>query len=314
MKKVMKMFDGFSRKIDYLRLSVTDRCNFFCMYCRTKDLCSESSSQLSEEEIFRIISAFKKLGIQKLRITGGEPFLRDDIFGIIEFANKIGIENINITTNGWLDSEKIKKIIKSPLKSINISLDTLDRGKYKFVTGIDGLDKVLETIEELKEHKKVKINTVIIRSVNLDEIKDLISFAKKNNIIIRFIELMPIGVANQIFKDEFVSKDDVIKRFKRIKEIETVEVSAAKYYYIEDFDYTVGFISSVSDHFCKTCNKVRVSSTGVLYNCLFDKTGLSLRDFLNDEALLLKKIEDFVKKKKLIRSLESDMPMFRIGG
>jgi len=314
LKKVMKMFDDFSRKIDYLRFSVTDRCNFFCMYCRTKDLCYERADQLSKGEIFRIVSAFKKLGIQKLRITGGEPFLRDDIFEIIEFAHSIGIENINITTNGWLDTEKIKKVIKSPLKSVNISLDTLDKKKYRFVTGIDGLDKVLTAIDELRDHKRVKINTVLIRSVNLDEIEDLISFAKKRNIIIRFIELMPIGIANQIFKDEFVSKDELIKRFKGIKEVSTKEISAAKYYYVEDFDYTVGFISSVSDHFCKTCNKVRVSSTGVLYNCLFDKNGLKLRDFLDDEKLLLKKIEDFVKKKKLIRSLKSDMPMFKIGG
>lgn len=308
------MFDGFLRKIDYLRLSVTDSCNFFCMYCRTKDLYYKWIDQLSKEEIFRIISAFKKLGIQKLRITGGEPFLRDDIFEIIEFAHSIGIENINITTNGWLDTEKIKKVIKSPLKSINISLDTLDREKFRSVTGIDGLDKVLTTIDALKGYKEVKINTVLIRSVNLDEIEDLISYAKKSNIIIRFIELMPIGIANKIFEDEFVSKDEVIKMFKGIKEVATDEVSAAKYYYVEDFHYTVGFISSVSDHFCKTCNKVRVSSTGVLYNCLFDKNGLGLREFLDDEELLLKKIEDFVKQKKLIRSLKSDMPMFKIGG
>ncbi|BCS81683.1 GTP 3',8-cyclase [Caldicellulosiruptor diazotrophicus] len=308
------MFDGFSRKIDYLRLSVTDKCNFYCMYCRKKDLIYNTIDQLSKEEIFMIISAFKKLGIQKLRITGGEPFLRNDIFEIIDFAHSIGIKNINITTNGWLDTEKIKKVIKSPLKSINISLDTLEREKFRYVTGIDGLDKVLRAIDELKEYKRVKINTVLIRSVNLDEIEDLISYAKKSNIIIRFIELMPIGIANQIFEDEFVSKDEVIKRFKGIKEVATDKVSTAKYYYVEDFDYTVGFISSVSDHFCKTCNKVRVSSTGVLYNCLFDTNGLKLRDYLDAEELLLKKIEDFVKKKKLIRSLKSDMPMFRIGG
>jgi len=308
------MYDGFSRKIDYLRLSITDRCNFFCKYCRAKDYCCEKTDELSKEEIFKIISIFKKLGIEKLRITGGEPFLRDDIFEIINFASDKGFKNINVTTNGFLDNEKVKKVIKSPFSSINISLDTLDRKKFKVITGVDGLDMVLKAIDELAQYKKVKINTVLIRSVNLNEIEDLVSFAKSKDVIIRFIELMPIGIANQIFEDEFVSKDEVIKRFKGIKEVSTKEVSAAKYYYVEDFDYTVGFISSVSDHFCKTCNKVRVSSTGVLYNCLFDKNGLKLRDFLDDEDLLLKKIEDFVKKKKLIRSLKSDMPMFKIGG
>lgn len=308
------MLDGFSRKIDYLRLSVTDRCNFFCIYCRIRNLHCEETDLLSKQEIFRIISAFEKLGIQKLRITGGEPFLRPDVFEIIEFADRVGIKNINITTNGWLDEDTIQKIIKSPLKSVNISLDTLNREKYITVTGNDGLNKVLMAIDALKDHKKVKINTVLIRSVNLDEIEDLILFSKRKNVILRFIELMPIGIANQMFEKEFVSKGEVIGMFKEVREIGTPENSAAKYYYIRDFDWTVGFVSSVSEHFCKTCNKVRVSSSGVLYNCLFDETGLNLKNFLDDEKLLVNKIEEFVKTKKMVRNLGSNTLMYKIGG
>jgi len=248
------MYDGYFRKIEYLRFSITDRCNFFCRYCRTKEVCEIENKELSKDEIFRVISVFKKLGINKLRFTGGEPFLRDDIFDIIEFADSIGIKNINVTTNGYLDGEKIGKIAKSSLSSINISLDTLDRQKYKVLTGVDGLSEVISTIKSLSRFKKVKINTVLLRSVNFDEIEHLISFAKENNVVIRFIELMPVGIANRIFESEFVSIAEVLKRFRNVREIESSENSVAKYYHIEDFDHIVGFINAVSGHFCDRCD------------------------------------------------------------
>lgn len=308
------MYDGFFRKIEYLRLSVTDRCNFFCKYCRTKEACEIENKELSKDEIFRIILAFKKLGIKKLRLTGGEPFLRDDIFEIIEFADSIGIKNINVTTNGYLDEEKIEKVAKSSLSSINISLDTLDYQKYKVITGVDGLGKAISTIKSLSKFKKVKINTVVLRSVNFDEIEHLISFAKENNVVIRFIELMPVGVANRIFESEFVNIEEILKRFKNFHEIENSENSVAKYYYLEDFDHIVGFINAVSGHFCSTCNKVRVSSEGVLYNCLFDKSGFNLKEYLKDEKLLIEKIQEFVKRKNFTRLPSTDSMMFKIGG
>ncbi|WAM32226.1 GTP 3',8-cyclase MoaA [Caldicellulosiruptor naganoensis] len=308
------MYDGFFRKIEYLRFSITDRCNFFCKYCRTKESCEIENKDFPKDEIFRIIAVFKKLGIKKLRFTGGEPFLRDDIFDIIEFADNIGIKNINVTTNGYLDEEKIEKIAKSNLLSINISLDTLDRQKYKVLTGVDGLGKVISSIKSLSRFKKVKINTVLLRSVNFDEIEHLILFAKENNVVIRFIELMPVGVANRIFESEFVSIKEVLKRFKNFHEIESSENSVAKYYYLEDFDQVVGVINAVSGHFCGSCNKVRVSSRGVLYNCLFDKIGLNLKEYLNDEDILIEKIQEFVKKKNFTRLPSTDSMMFKIGG
>lgn len=308
------MYDGFFRKIEYLRFSITDRCNFFCRYCRTKEACKIENKELSKEEIFKIILIFKKLGIKKLRLTGGEPFLREDIFEIIEFADSIGIENINITTNGFLDEKKIEKIVNSNLSSINISLDTLNYQKYKILTGVNGLDRVIGTIKSLAKFKKVKINTVLLRSVNFDEIEYLISFAKENNVVIRFIELMPVGVANRIFESEFVSVEEILKRFKNFREIESGENSVAKYYYIEDFDHIVGFINAVSGHFCGSCNKMRISSEGILYNCLFDKNGLNLREYLNDERLLIEKIQEFVKKKNFTRLPSTDSMMFKIGG
>jgi len=308
------MYDGYFRKIEYLRFSITDRCNFFCRYCRTKEVCEIENKELSKDEIFRVISVFKKLGINKLRFTGGEPFLRDDIFDIIEFADSIGIKNINVTTNGYLDGEKIGKIAKSSLSSINISLDTLDRQKYKVLTGVDGLSEVISTIKSLSRFKKVKINTVLLRSVNFDEIEHLISFAKENNVVIRFIELMPVGIANRIFESEFVSIAEVLKRFRNVREIESSENSVAKYYHIEDFDHIVGFINAVSGHFCDRCDKVRVSSRGILYNCLFDRIGLDLKEYLNDEDILIEKIQEFVKKKRFTRNPTTDTMMFKMGG
>lgn len=308
------MYDRFFRKIDYLRLSITDRCNLFCKYCRAKEGCEVSGHELKKEDIFKIISAFRKLGIKKLRLTGGEPFVRNDIFEIIKFSYDLGIENINVTTNGVLNEDKIQKIIESNLNSINISLDTLDRQKYKEVIAVDALERVINAIEKLSKFKRVKINTVLMRSINLEEINELILFAKKNNVVIRFIELMPIGVANEIFEREFISIDDVLRRFKGYRGVDSITKSVARYYYIEDFDYVVGFINAVSGCFCGDCNKVRVSSQGILYNCLFDENGLDLKDYMQSEDILIEKIKEFVMEKKYMRLSRSDSMMFKIGG
>lgn len=308
------MYDGFLRKIDYLRLSVTARCNLYCRYCRTKEACQFSGYELGRDQIFNIISAFYNLGIKKLRLTGGEPFLREDIFEIIDFAHEVGIEDINVTTNGVLEDKTINRIINSKLNSINISLDTLDRKRYSELTSVDALDRVLNTIKSLSKFKKVKVNTVLMRTINFDEVEELIKFSKQNNVIIRFIELMPVGVANRIFEKEFVSIDEVLKKFNNFKKINLNTKSVAKYYHVLDFDYVVGFISSVSTCFCDDCNKVRVSSEGILYNCLFDNRGLDLKNYLHSQDVLIEKIKGFVLNKGFVRKLKTDSMMFKIGG
>ncbi|MBM7582770.1 cyclic pyranopterin phosphate synthase [Caldicoprobacter guelmensis] len=310
------MRDGFSREIEYLRLSVTERCNFFCRYCRTKDACAfeAQAGELTTQDFFKIISAFKTLGIKKLRLTGGEPFLRDDIFEIVDFAYGLGIKNINVTTNGFLNDDCIRKIIESKLEGINVSLDTLDREKYRRLTGVDGLDVVINAIKALSKYKKVKLNTVLLKTVNSDEVENLILFAKGNDVIVRFIELMPIGVANRIFNKEFVSTRNVLKKFKGFQKVDDCEKSVAEYYYIEDFEAVVGFIKAMSEHFCSRCNKVRVSSRGVLYNCLFDENGFDLKEYLTSEDVLVEKINQFVMQKKFARSAATSTMMFKIGG
>jgi cyclic pyranopterin phosphate synthase len=310
------MYDGFSREIEYLRISITERCNFFCRYCRTRDACISQgdAGELSTQDVFNMISAFKKLGIKKVRITGGEPFLRDDIFDIIGFSHDSGIENINVTTNGFLQHDDIERIVESRLSGVNISLDTLNREKYRRLTGVDGLDVVVNTIQVLSRVKRVKLNTVLMKTVNFDEIEDLILFAKNNNAVIRFIELMPIGVANQIFDKEFVSTRHILERFKHFERIDDCEKSVAAYYYVRDLDSAIGCITAVSDHFCGRCNKIRVSSKGVLYNCLFDENGLDLKEYLDSEDILIDKIQQFVVQKKLLRSKTTNSMMFKIGG
>lgn len=310
------MRDGFSREIEYLRLSITERCNFFCRYCRARDVCAfdTHAGELTKQDLFRIISAFKKLGIKKLRLTGGEPFLRDDIFEIIDFAYNLGIKNINVTTNGFLREDCVRRIIESRLGGVNISLDTLDREKYRELTGVDGLNVVVNAIQTLSRFKRVKLNTVLLKTVNFDEVEKLILFAKTNNVVVRFIELMPIGVANRIFNKEFVSTHDVLKRFKDFQKVDGCEKSVAEYYYIKDFDSVVGFIKAVSSHFCSQCNKVRVSSKGILYNCLFDEAGLDLKEYLVSEDVLAERIKQFVMQKKFARSATTSTMMFKIGG
>ena len=290
------MKDKFQREIDYLRLSVTDNCNLRCIYCMEEEgeKFLEKSSKISDDEILRIVKASTKLGIKKIRITGGEPLVRP---GIVDLIGKIkaikGIEEIYLTTNGTLLNDKVEKLAKNGLNGVNISLDSLKEDVFNKLTRKGGFKNVMESIDKCIDlGLRVKINTVIVDNINKDEILDFINLTLKKPIDIRFIELMPIGVGK---KHKGVSNEEILniikKNYADIKEEgRSQKGGPAKYIRIKGAKGRVGFISAVSNCFCEECNRIRLTADGFLKQCLHFNYGVNLRDLIrngiSDEELI----------------------------
>lgn len=290
------MIDQFGRDVNYLRLSVTDKCNLKCLYCVpefSKEIVNESKL-LTIDEYFRLTRILSVLGIKKVRITGGEPLVRKGIPELIKKINTLeSIEEIALTTNGILLEKYLDELFKNGLTSLNISLDTLDEKKYNYITRGGNLNSVINSIDKALEYKiKIKINTVLINDFNKDEIIDLVEFSEKKGIDLRFIELMPIGCGKSL---EGVSNEEILEVISRNKNIQKVEVDSsmsgpADYYLLPETKTKIGFISPLSSCFCKTCNRIRLTSEGKLKQCLYYESKLDLkkklRSEISDEELL----------------------------
>lgn len=276
------MIDPFGRKIEYMRVSVTDRCNLRCGYCMPNGIeCIPMAEILTFEEITEICRIAAKEGIKYIRLTGGEPLARtgtEKLTGMIKSIE--GIECVTMTTNGVMLSERLRALIASGLDGVNISLDTLDREKYRRITGSDCLDKVLKSIDDcLEAGLRVKINAVVLRET-LDDCVKLIQIARDKPIDVRFIEMMPIGEGKNF---ESVDCGEVLKKIKEaypnIRRTDTkFGFGPAEYYRIEGFWGNIGFISAVHNMFCDDCNRIRLTSTGFLKGCLCYDDGESLRE------------------------------------
>lgn len=284
------MKDKFNREINYLRFSVTDNCNLRCIYCMEENQNEflEDNEKLSCDEIYRIVYNFAQVGIKKVRITGGEPLVRTDIVELVGKMNKInGIDEIYLTTNGTLLLDKIEDLVDKGLKGVNISLDSLREDKFKRLTRVGHLQNVLKSIEKsLKLGIKVKINTVLIEDINNDEIADFINLSLKEPIDVRFIELMPIGIGN---KYKGISNDEILKLIKynynyMDEDSKNKSVGPAKYIKIKDSKGRVGFISAMSNCFCKECNRVRVTADGFMKQCLHLNYGVDLKGLIRSGA------------------------------
>ena len=279
------MFDSFGRKIEYLRISITDRCNLRCRYCMPNgiDLISMKDI-LTFEEIVEVAKAASFLGITKLKITGGEPLVRIGCTDLIAQLKALdGIEEVTLTTNGILLSKYLDPLIRSGIDAVNISLDTLDKEKYKTITGFDHLEDVLQSIDDcLLSGIRLKINTVLQQGLNDNEWPDLVMLAKGKPLDIRFIEMMPIG-QGALFKP--VSNEDILdglkQRFPIIVEDEKKHGNGpAKYVNIPGFTGSVGFISAIHGKFCSSCNRLRLTAVGELKPCLCFGDTMDLRKIL----------------------------------
>ncbi len=289
------MKDKFGREIDYLRVSVTDKCNLRCIYCMGEkdNNFLKNDERLTDDEIYRIVKESSKLGIKKIRITGGEPLVRPDLIKIVSKINSIpSIEEIYLTTNGILLADMIDELAANGLKGVNISLDSLNEERFNKITRLGKLNKVLEAINKsIDLGIKVKLNTVIVNDINKDEIIDFVNLTKEKNIDVRFIELMPIGVA---INYKGATNEDVLKviseSYPDYKEVvRSKSGGPASYIKLKDAKGKIGFISAISNCFCEDCNRIRLTAEGFLKQCLHFDYGIDLksklRSGISDEEL-----------------------------
>ncbi len=310
----------------YLRISVTDRCNYACRYCIPKSQIRYIPHEeiLTYEEIEKIVSLFLKIiPISSIRLTGGEPLLRKGIENLVKKLKALDIKDVSITTNGYFLKEKAKVLKEAGLDRINVSLDTLNEEKYKRLTTYGDLSKVLEGLFEAKRYfSKIKLNTVLIKGFTEEEIDSLLRFAAENNFEIRFIELMDIGIFNK--KDHFLPvefvKSYIEKKYGKLISLERNSFGPAKRYFLKSLNLKLGFIPT-SHNFCNTCNRLRLSADGKIRLCLLNDLSYNLKPFLRgafDENKLLEFLKGIIKiKESMLLKLKKDYckeNMVRIGG
>jgi len=294
------LIDPFQRKISYVRVSVTDRCDFRCTYCMSEDMeFLPKKDVLSLEELDRLCNTFIDLGVKKLRITGGEPLVRKNIMQLFSnLGKKIGhgLEELTLTTNGSQLARYAKDLFDNGVKRINVSLDSLDKNKFKKITRIGDLDKVVKGIMAAKNAGlKIKINTVALKGINDNEILDLVNWCGENKFALTFIEVMPMGEIGEKRIDQYMPLTEVrslIKTRYSITDDPLKTGGPAKYVHCHETNQKIGFITPLTHNFCEACNRVRITCTGKMYMCLGqeDKEDLKipLRESENND--LLKKV------------------------
>ena len=282
------LIDSFNRHINYVRISVTDRCDFRCVYCMSEKMKFVPRAQLlTLEEITTIADVFTQLGVKKIRITGGEPLVRQNIITLFEnLGNLSELEELTTTTNGSQLIKLAEPLKKAGVSRINISLDSLNTKRFENITRTGKLDNVLKGIDKAISvgFKKLKINSVILKNRNHDEIIDLVSFAIKKNMDISFIEEMPLGIIddhdrNELYYSSDQIKNDIQNEFELISSMKSTG-GPSKYFQITGTNTKVGFISPHSHNFCDECNRVRLTAEGRLLLCLGQENSVDLRKII----------------------------------
>jgi GTP 3',8-cyclase len=322
--------DSFQRPINYLRVSVTDRCNLRCVYCMPPEgvhLMSHGDI-LSYEEIFRVVQAATELGITRVRLTGGEPLVRMGLPELVRMLSGIRtIEDISLTTNGILLEKYAEELKRAGLSRVNVSLDTLKPEKFRQITRCGSLEETLKGIEKAKAVglNPVKINMVVMAGVNDDELPDFARKTVKDGWHVRFIELMPVN-GNEPVMSKLVSVSDMRRVIESMGKLEPAKVSVgngpAKYFKLPSAAGTIGFITPVTEHFCYQCNRLRLTADGRLLPCLMSEDEIDTREALRSEATLeeLKNlIEKAIERKPKEHHLAEgkspkDRPFSQVGG
>lgn len=298
---ITQLIDRFGRKVDYLRISITDRCDFRCVYCMAEEMTFLPRAQiLTLEEIYTLAKTFTELGVKKIRITGGEPLVRRGALELLENIGRIeSLKELVMTTNGSQLETMAASIKNAGVKRINISLDTLDADKFKAITRTGNLQQVLNGIQAAKSagFERIKINAVILKNRNHLEVCDLVQYAVDNAIDISFIEEMPLGVVGLHNRSEAYYSSDLIKKDLAVKFslIATTEKTGgpSNYFRIAGTQIRVGFISPHSENFCSSCNRVRLTAEGRLLLCLGNEHSVDLKKAIRanpGNTALLKKI------------------------
>ena len=305
-----KLTDQFGRTVDYIRLSITDRCDFRCIYCMAEDMTFLPRDEvLSLEECARLVKVFVGLGVTKVRITGGEPLVRKNALWLFEEIGQLeGLKELVLTTNGSQLEQQAFTLKKAGVKRINISIDSLKPERFKKITRTGDLNKVLAGLETSIHagFEGIKINTVLMRGSNDDEAADLVQFAIDQKIDISFIEEMPLGEVNHARDSTFVSNADTLKllqsKYSLLPSTETTG-GPARYWRVANTKTKIGFISPHSHNFCESCNRVRITCKGELYLCLGQEDKIELMPLLranpnNDTPLIAAILDSMMIKPK----------------
>lgn len=304
------MIDPFGRAITYLRVSVTDRCDFRCVYCMAEDMTFLPKAEvLSLEELDRICSAFVRLGCRKLRLTGGEPLVRRNVMSLFRNLSRHlksgALDELTLTTNGSQLSKYATELVDLGVRRVNVSIDTLDRHKFKAITRWGDLDKVLAGLAAAKAAGlRIKINTVALKDVNDDEFDKLVAWCGDEGFDITFIEVMPMGeIGGEARFDQYLPLSMVRARLRetwRLEEIDDRTGGPARYVRVAETGGRIGFITPLTHNFCESCNRVRLTCTGTLYMCLGQEDAADLRTPLrisDDDGALDGAIAEAISRK-----------------
>src|SRR6476469_3896363 len=309
----LQLKDSYGRTIRDLRVSLTDRCNFRCFYClpHGEPPIAPKEQMLTYEEIERACEIFVSLGIEKIRLTGGEPMLRRDIETIIEKLAKlkdVGLLDLALTTNGYFLPERAQVLKNAGLDRVTISLDSLKRDVFKRMTGVDVLDKVLAGINAAKTSglEPIKINAVIVRGHNEDEVADFAAFAREHDVKMRYIEFMPLDSGHEWSREDVVSGKEIRERISERFPLVRVDVArgsetSSRYRFVDGAPGEIGIIAPVTEPFCGACSRIRLTSDGQIRTCLFSTVEHSLRDVVRSGATrdeIVDYIESVILKKE----------------
>jgi molybdenum cofactor biosynthesis protein A len=282
------LLDNHGRKINYLRLAVTDRCNLRCFYCMPEEGLNwlSRTELMSYDEMLQICSLLVKMGIDKIRITGGEPFVRKDIMPFLTALSKLyGLNELTITTNGVLTAPYVKELKAIGVKSVNLSLDTLDANRFFAITSRDEFANVMATLDELLKYNiEVKINAVVMDGKNVQDIMPLVELTKNLPVSVRFIEDMPFNgdahIYNGLKWDHVRILEEIKKHYPELKKLDDPLFSTSHNYQVAAYAGTVGIIAAYSRTFCGTCNRIRITPVGELKTCLYDGGILNIKDMI----------------------------------
>jgi len=315
-----RLVDKKGRRVNYLRISVIPLCNMKCIYCYKEKVVLNKERMMSPSEIGKIVEIFSNLDEVKIRLTGGEPLLRNDIVDIVREIISRGINSLFITTNGALLKKYAFPLKEAGLKRINVSLDSLKEKNFERITGGGKLQEVLDGIEEAKKagFESIKINVVLLRGINDDEIWDFISFAESNGFVLRFIEVMPVGLKN--WERYFISQDEVFKKLSSAIDWKAPNVidGPARYYKLKN-GFEIGFISPISHNFCERCSRLRITYDGYLRACLLGGKEYDILSLLREgkEEEVISVIKGAISEKPakgISAEVSSGRRMVEIGG